>query len=46
MIHVKRLGEVGIVVRDLQRSLAWYRERLSFEHVFEVSNGEIGRAHV
>jgi len=46
MIHVKRLGEVGIVVRDLQGSLAWYQERLGFEHLFKVSNGVvIGRGH-
>jgi catechol 2,3-dioxygenase-like lactoylglutathione lyase family enzyme len=47
MIQIKRLGEVGLVVRDLERSLAWYRERLGFEPLFEVQNGVIiGRGPV
>jgi catechol 2,3-dioxygenase-like lactoylglutathione lyase family enzyme len=47
MIQVKRLGEVGLVVRDLERSLLWYRERLGFEPLFEVQNGVvIGRGPV
>lgn len=41
MIHIRRLGEVGIVVQDLARSLAWYREKLGFELQFEVENGVV-----
>lgn len=41
MIRIRRLGEVGIVVRDLSRSLAWYREKLGFEPQFEVENGVV-----
>jgi len=41
MIIPKKLNAVGIVVRDLERSLAWYKERFGFEHLFDVSNGVI-----
>lgn len=41
MITPRKLNAVGIVVRDLQRSLAWYREKFGFEHLFDVSNGVI-----
>ena len=41
MIAPRKLNAVGIVVRDLQRSLAWYKEKFGFEHLFDVSNGVI-----
>lgn len=41
MIRIRRLGEVGIVVQDLDRSLAWYRDKLGFEFQFEVENGVV-----
>ena len=41
MIKPKRLNTVGIVVRDLDRSLAWYKEKFGFEHLFDVSNGVV-----
>lgn len=41
MITPKKLNAVGIVVRDLQRSLSWYRDKFGFEHMFDVSNGVI-----
>lgn len=45
MITPKKLNAVGVVVRDLQRSLAWYKEKFGFERLFEVSNGVIIGAH-
>lgn len=39
MITPKKLNAVGIVVRDLERSLAWYREKFGFERLYDVSNG-------
>ncbi len=41
MIKPQKLNAVGIVVRDLERSLAWYKEKFGFEHLFDVSNGVI-----
>jgi catechol 2,3-dioxygenase-like lactoylglutathione lyase family enzyme len=41
MIQVRRLGQMKIEVRDLSRSLAWYRDRLGFEQQFEVRNGAV-----
>jgi len=41
MIKPKKLAEVGIVVRDLAKSLAWYREHFGFEKLFDVSNGVV-----
>ena len=41
MITPKKMNAVGIVVRDLDRSLAWYKEKFGFEHMFDVSNGVI-----
>ncbi len=47
MIAPKRLNSVGIVVRDLERSLAWYREKFGFEPLYEVDNGLVmGRGGV
>ena len=47
MIRPKRLVEVGIVVRDLKRSLKWYRKKFGFKRIFAVSNGVvIGDRHV
>jgi catechol-2,3-dioxygenase len=41
MITPKNLNAVGIVVRDLQRSLEWYRRKFGFEELYDVSNGVI-----
>jgi catechol-2,3-dioxygenase len=41
MITPKKMNAVGIVVRDLDCSLAWYKEKFGFEHLFDVSNGVI-----
>jgi catechol 2,3-dioxygenase-like lactoylglutathione lyase family enzyme len=41
MITPKKMNAVGIVVRDLERSLAWYKAKFGFEHLFDVSNGLI-----
>ena len=41
MITPKKMNAVGIVVRDLDSSLAWYKEKFGFEHLFDVSNGVI-----
>jgi len=39
MITPKKLNAVGITVRDLGRSLDWYREKFAFEKLYDVSNG-------
>lgn len=39
MIRVTKLNYVGIVVRDLKRSLAWYRKHFGFKKLFAVDNG-------
>ena len=41
MISPKKLNAVGIVVRDIERSLAWYKEKFGFKRLFDVSNGVI-----
>ena len=41
MIQPKKLNYVGVVVRDLEASLAWYREHFGFEKLFDVSNGVV-----
>ena len=41
MIRPKKLNAVGIVVRDLERSLAWYKEKFGFEKLYDVSNGVV-----
>ncbi len=41
MITPKKLNAVGIVVRDLKRSLAWYKEKFGFEYLYDVPNGVI-----
>ena len=33
MIKPLKLNAVGIVVRDLDRSLVWYRQKLSLIHI-------------
>jgi catechol 2,3-dioxygenase-like lactoylglutathione lyase family enzyme len=35
--HLLRLHHVGIVVRDLQASVAWYRDHFGFEHQYDFS---------
>jgi catechol 2,3-dioxygenase-like lactoylglutathione lyase family enzyme len=39
MINPAKLNYVGIVVRDLKRSLAWYRKHFGFKRLFAVDNG-------
>ena len=41
MITPRKLNAVGIVVRDLERSLAWYKAKFGFEFMFDVPNGVI-----
>ena len=41
MIQTKKLNAVGIVVRNLKRSLTWYREKFGFRKLFAVCNGVI-----
>ena len=41
MITPKKMNAVGIVVRDLERSLAWYKAKFGFDHLFDVSNGVV-----
>lgn len=41
MIRPLKLNAIGIVVRDLDRSLAWYRRKFGFEKLFDVSNGVV-----
>lgn len=41
MIRPKKLNAVGIVVRDLDASLAWYKKHFGFERLYDVSNGVV-----
>jgi catechol 2,3-dioxygenase-like lactoylglutathione lyase family enzyme len=41
MILPKKMNAVGIVVRDLERSLRWYKEKFGFKKLYDVSNGLI-----
>jgi catechol 2,3-dioxygenase-like lactoylglutathione lyase family enzyme len=41
MIRPTKLNYVGIVVRDLTKSLVWYRKHLGFKKMFTVENGLI-----
>ena len=41
MIRPKKLNAVGIVVRDLEASLDWYKRHFGFEKLFDVSNGVV-----
>ncbi len=41
MITPQKLNAVGIVVRDLERSLAWYKKHFGFEHLFDIANGVV-----
>lgn len=34
---VRRLHHVGVVVKDLQGSLDWYRDKLGFEHQYSFT---------
>lgn len=35
--HVLRLHHVGMVVQDLEASVAWYRDHLGFEHQYDYA---------
>jgi catechol 2,3-dioxygenase-like lactoylglutathione lyase family enzyme len=35
MINVKRINSVSVAVRNLERRLAWYREKLGFEKLYD-----------
>ena len=39
MIRPVRMNSAGIVVRDIERSLAWYKAKFGFEQLYEVPNG-------
>jgi len=41
MIRPRKLNAVGIVVRDLQRSVEWYKQKFGFERLFDVPNGVV-----
>ncbi len=41
MIKLQRIGEVGLVVRDLRLSLDWYSRHFGMRHLYDVSNGVI-----
>ena len=41
MIKPKKLNAVTIAVRDLDRSLKWYREHFGFERLFDVEGGVV-----
>ncbi|MEN8127037.1 MAG: VOC family protein [Planctomycetota bacterium] len=50
MIHVKRINAVSLVVRDVERSIGWYRRKLGFEKEFDdapnspsviIGNGDV-----
>ena len=41
MIRPRKLNAVGIVVRELERSLEWYKQKFGFERLYDVSNGVI-----
>ena len=35
MINVKRINSVSVTVRDMHRSMVWYREKLGFEKLYD-----------
>jgi len=39
MIKPKKLNAVILAVRDLERSLAWYKEHFGFEKLYDVPGG-------
>ena len=39
MIRPKKLNAVNIAVRDLNRSLKWYREHFGFDRLYDVKGG-------
>lgn len=39
MVKVKEVNAVVIFVRDLARSLEWYKKRFGFEKMYDVSEG-------
>lgn len=41
MITPVKMNAVGIVVKDLDRSLRWYKTKFGFEKLYDVSNGMI-----
>lgn len=42
MIAPKRLSAIGLTVRDLARSLAWYREKFGFEKLYDDAPNSAG----
>lgn len=41
MLNPKKLNAINIAVRDLDRSLKWYREHFGFERLFDVEGGVV-----
>jgi catechol 2,3-dioxygenase-like lactoylglutathione lyase family enzyme len=41
VIRPAKLNYAGIVVRDMARSLAWYRKHFGFERLYDVDNGVV-----
>jgi len=42
MIRPRKLNAVSLVVRDLERSLAWYKEKFGFEKLYDDSPNSTG----
>lgn len=39
MIKPKKINSVILAVRDIEKSLTWYKEHFGFEKLYDVSNG-------
>ena len=39
IIRPKKMNAVILAVRDLQRSLTWYKEHFGFDKLYDVPNG-------
>ena len=39
MIKPKRMNSVSLAVRDIEKSLAWYKKHFGFEKLYDVPNG-------
>ena len=39
MIKPKKMNAVILAVRDIEKSLAWYKEHIGFERLYDVQGG-------
>ena len=39
MIKPKKMNAVILAVRDIEKSLAWYKKHFGFEKLYDVPNG-------